>query len=69
MKDPDLTYCLRKAHDAYFHLIRAGNAIALIGAEEGEHYLDNAHKYIWRAKDMLNRYREFIKEDSDDASS
>lgn len=69
MKDPDLTYCLRKAQDAYFHLIRAGDAIAMIGAEEGEQYLDNAHKYIWCAKDMLNRYREFIKEDSDDASS
>ena len=66
MKDPELTYCLRKAQDAYFHLIRAGDAIAMIGAEEGEQYLNNAHKYIWRAKDMLNRYREFIREDRDE---
>lgn len=66
MKDPDLTYCQKKAQDAYFHLLRAGDAIAMIGSDEGGPYLDNAHKYIWRAKDMLNRYREFIKEDNDE---
>ena len=66
MKDPDLSYCLRKAQDAYFHLVRASDTITLIGAKEGGHYLDNALKHIWNAKDMLNRYREFIKEDYDE---
>lgn len=66
MKDPDLTYCQKKAQDAYFYLLQAGEAIALIGAEEGGHYLDSALKYIWHAKNMLDRYHEFIKEDSDD---
>lgn len=69
MKDPDLTYCLRMAQDAYFHLLRAGDAIAMIGAEEGGHYLDYTSKYIYKAKNMLNRYREFIQEDDDDAST
>lgn len=66
MKDPDLTYCQKKAQDAYFHLLRAGDAIAMIGCDEGGHYLDNALKYICNAKDMLNRYREFIEEDDDE---
>lgn len=70
MKDPDLTWCLNRVKDAYFHLRRAGDSLVEIGnVEEGKHYLAEASKYIGKTKDMLNRYREFIKEDGDDTSS
>lgn len=66
MKDPDLTYCLNKARDGWYHLGRASVYLAIISSDEGGHYIDEALKYIYKAKDMLNRYREFIKGDNDE---
>lgn len=69
MKDPDLTYYLNKAGDGFYHLGRASYYLGIIDSDEGGHYIAEALKYIDKAKDMLKRYREFVKEDSDDASS
>lgn len=66
MKDPDLTYYLNKAHDGWYHLGRASYYLAIISSNEGSHYIDGALEHIRKAKDMINRYREFIKEDYDE---
>lgn len=63
MKDPDLTYYLNKARDGWYHLGRASYYLGIISSNEGGHYIDEALEHIRKVKDMLNRYREFIKED------
>lgn len=66
MKDPDLTYYLKRARDGRYHLVRASDYLAIIDSDEGGHYIAEALKYIDKAKDMLDRYREFIQEDRDE---
>lgn len=69
MKDSDLTYYLNKAHDGWYHLGRASCYLSIISSNEGSHYIDEALEYICKAKDMINRYRKFIKQDYDDTPS
>lgn len=59
----DKQRCLFAERDAYNHLFRAAENLAdVYDVEEGKHYLVEAGKYITKAMDMLNRYREFINE-------
>lgn len=59
----DKQRCLFAERDAYDHLFRAAENLAdVYDVEEGKHYLVEAGKYITKAMDMLNRYREFINE-------
>ena len=68
MKDPDLTECLNRAKNSMSEIARISDDIFALALknEEGDHYLDKACKHIWKAWDMLDRYREFIKEDYDE---